>query len=46
MYGSDILAVCADSSDRYPQILFYRENSDEIKRAKEMQKLKKKKPIC
>lgn len=31
MYGSDILAVCADSSDRYPQILFYRENSDEIK---------------
>lgn len=43
MYGSDILAVCADSSDRYPQILFYRENSDEIKRAKEMQKLKKEK---
>ena len=43
MYGSDILAVFADSSDRYPQILFYRENSDEIKRAKEMQKLKKEK---
>lgn len=31
MYGSDILAVFADSNDRYPQILFYRENSDEIK---------------
>ena len=43
MYGSDILAVFADSNDRYPQILFYRENSDEIKRAKEMQKLKKEK---
>ena len=43
MYGSDILAVCADSSDRYPQIFFYRENSDEIKRAKEMLKLKKEK---
>lgn len=43
MYGSDILAVFADSSDRYPQILFYRENSDEIIRAKEMQKLKKEK---
>lgn len=34
MYGSDILAVFADSSDRYPQILFYRENSDEIKKSK------------
>lgn len=43
MYGSDMLAVFADSNDRYPRILFYRENSDEIKRAKETQKLKKEK---
>lgn len=43
MYGSDILAVFADSNDRYPRILFYRENSDKIKRAKETQKLEKEK---
>lgn len=43
IYGSDILAVFADSNDRYPRILFYRENSDEIKRAKETQKLEKEK---
>lgn len=43
MYGSDILAVFADSNDRSPQLIFYRENSDKIKRAKETQKLEKEK---
>ena len=43
MYNSNMLAVFADSNDRYPRILFYRENSDEIKRAKETQKLEKEK---
>ena len=43
MYGSDKLAVFADSNDRYPQITFCRENSEEIIKAKEMQKLKKEK---
>ena len=43
MYNSNMLAVFADSNDRSPQLIFYRDNSEEIIKAKEMEKLKKEK---
>ena len=43
MYDSNMLAVIADSNDRYPQLIFYRDNSEEIIKAKETEKLKKEK---
>ena len=43
MYNSNMLAVFADSNDRSPQLIFYRDNSEEIIKAKETDKLKKEK---
>ena len=43
MYDSNMLAVFADSNNRSPQLIFYRDNSEEIIKAKETEKLKKEK---
>ena len=43
MYNSNMLAVFADGNDRSPQLIFYRDNSEEIIKAKETEKLKKEK---